>query len=72
MEKLSLYRTAAALPWSEIEVTQGNNVRITFYDGAEADCKKQELFLTPKQAKEIHKALGVMLENYFEPIDFVK
>lgn len=63
MEKLSLYRLAAEMPWAEVETTQ-HNIRITVYEGPEEDCEKTVLVLHPKAAADLAKALNVILDNY--------
>ena len=63
MEKLSLYRLAATMPWAEVETTQ-HNIRITVYEGSEEDCDKTVLVVNPKQAAELAKAMNILLDNY--------
>ena len=63
MEKISLYRLAAEMPWAEIETTQ-HNIRITVYEGPEENCEKTVLVVSPKAAKELAKAMNILLENY--------
>jgi riboflavin synthase len=63
MEKISLYRLAATMPWAEVETTQ-HNIRITVYEGSEEDCEKTVLVVNPKQAAELAKAMDILLENY--------
>ena len=38
MEKISLYRIGAEMPWAEVETTQ-HNIRITVYEGPEEYCE---------------------------------
>lgn len=63
MEKLSLYRLAATMPWAEVETTQ-HNIRITVYEGSEENCEKTVLVLHSKEADELAKAMNVLLDNY--------
>lgn len=63
MEKISLYRLAATMPWAEVETTQ-HNIRITVYEGSEEDCEKTVLVVNPRQAAELAKAMDILLENY--------
>lgn len=63
MEKLSLYRLAATMPWAEVETTQ-HNIRITVYEGPEENCEKTVLVLPPRGAAELAKAMGILLDNY--------
>lgn len=63
MEKLSLFRLAAEMPWAEVETTQ-HNIRITVYEGPEENCEKTVLVLHPKEAAELAKAMNVLLDNY--------
>lgn len=63
MEKISLYRLAATMPWAEVETTQ-HNIRITVYEGPEEDCEKTVLVVHPKQAQELAKAMNILLQNY--------
>lgn len=63
MEKISLYRLAATMPWAEVETTQ-HNIRITVYEGSEEDCDKTVLVVNPKQAAELAKAMNILLDNY--------
>lgn len=37
MEKISLYRIGAEMPWAEVETTQ-HNIRITVYEGSDENC----------------------------------
>ena len=63
MEKLSLFRLAAEMPWAEVETTQ-HNIRITVYEGPKENCEKTVLALHPKEVAELAKAMNVLLENY--------
>lgn len=61
--KIQLMRIAATMPWAEVETTQ-HNIRITYYEGPEADAEKKVLVLSPTEAKSIAKALKVLVDNY--------
>ncbi len=63
MEKISLYRIDATMPWAEVETTQ-HNIRITVYEGPEENCEKTVLVLHPKEAAELAKSMNVLLDNY--------
>ena len=63
MEKLSLFRLAAEMPWAEVETTQ-HNIRITVYEGPDENCEKTVLVLHPREATELAKAMNVLLDNY--------
>lgn len=63
MEKISLYRTAAKLPWAEIETLE-HNIRVTVYNGSEENCKKDVIVLAPSEASELAKTINVILDNY--------
>ncbi len=52
------------MPYAEIDVTDGGNVRLTYYEGAEAAAAPTRLVLSQDEAEEIHKALGTMLKSY--------
>ena len=66
--KIQLFRIAATMPWAEVETTQ-QNVRLTYYDGAQEDAIKYVIVLTRDQAKDIAKAINVLAENYFAKTD---
>ena len=66
--KIQLFRIAATMPWAEVETTQ-QNVRLTYYDGAQEDAKQTVIVLTRDEAKAIAKALNVLAENYFAKPD---
>lgn len=63
MEKISLYRIGAEMPWAEVETTQ-HNIRITVYEGSEKDCEKTVLVLNSKAAADLAKAMNILLDNY--------
>ena len=63
MEKISLYRIGAEMPWAEVETTQ-HNIRITVYEGPEEDCEKTVLVLNSKAAADLAKAMNILLDNY--------
>jgi len=63
LAKIQLFRPAASLPWAELETTQ-HNIRITHYESSEEGSSRTTIVLTPKRAKELAKALNVLIENY--------
>lgn len=65
-EKLQLFRINANEPWAEIEATQGNHLRVTYYDGAKADAPKTVITMTKREAEELYKAIDHMVYNYME------
>ena len=66
--KIQLFRITATMPWAEVETTQ-QHVRLTYYDGAQADAKRTVIVLSRDEAKSIAKALNVLAENYFAEPD---
>ena len=56
-EKLQLFRINANEPWAEIEATQGNHLRVTYYDGAKANAPKTVITMTKREAEELYKAI---------------
>ena len=66
--RIQLFRIAATMPWAEVETTQ-QNVRMTYYDGAQEDAKQTVIILTRNEAKDIAKALNVLADNYFAKLD---
>ena len=63
MEKISLYRIGAEMPWADIETTQ-NNIRVTLYEGPEEFCDKKVFVLSVKESADLAKAMNVLLDNY--------
>lgn len=68
-EKLQLFRINANEPWVEIEATQGNYLRVTYYDGSKADAPKTVITMTKREAEELYKAIDNMVYNYMEDKD---
>jgi len=61
--KIQLFRLAATLPYAEVETTQ-HNIRLTYYEGSQEDADKKVLVISPDEAKDIAKALSVLVDNY--------
>lgn len=56
-----MFRTGATMPWLEVDYTDNNNVRLTYYNGPKEDAKKDVMVLTPHEARELKEALDAML-----------
>lgn len=61
--KIQLFRIAATMPWAEVETTQ-HNIRITYYEGDQADAEKTILVLSKHEATDMAKALQILIDNY--------
>lgn len=61
--KIQLFRIAATMPWAELETTQ-HNIRITYYEGDQADAVKTILVLGKHEAADLAKALQILIDNY--------
>lgn len=63
LAKIQLFRMAATMPWAEVETTQ-HNIRITYYEGDQADAEKTILVLGKHEATDMVKALQILIDNY--------
>ena len=61
--KIQLFRIAASMPWAEVETTQ-HNIRITYYEGDQADAHRFALVLSKDEAADLSKALKILVDNY--------
>ena len=64
MERLELYRTTATMPWARVDCLESGRIRITVYNGSQADCEEITFVLENEEAIELSKALKVVATNY--------
>lgn len=61
--KIQLFRIGASMPWAEVETTQ-HNIRITYYEGDQADVHRSAMVLSNDEAADLSKALKIIVDNY--------
>lgn len=66
MEKISLFRPAATMPYAEVTVTDGNYLLIEYYVGPKESATKMDLHMNGDEAKEILKAGLMMIDNFID------